>query len=94
MHTSTRSATKGAEILSTVGAAFLGAGLALLLQRWLATAAVPLLLVGIAAHGYGMFARRRLESRAGVHFARWEQALYWGCWFALAAAAAGPLFFA
>ena len=80
-----RTAMRKAEILSTTGAAILGAGLALLLERWLSPAAIPLLVLGVAAHGWGMFARRRLEADAAVAPAAWEAPVYWLCWISLAA---------
>ena len=80
-----RSAIRKAEILSTTGAAIAGAGLALLLERWLSPAALPLLVAGLAAHGWGMFQRRRLEAHSGIARAGWEAPVYWICWLALAA---------
>lgn len=79
-----RAAIRRAEILSTSGAAILGAGGALLLQRWLSPVAVPLLVLGVLSHGWAMYERRRLESHAGVTRARWEGPLYWLCWVSLA----------
>ena len=79
-----RDLMRKAEILSTTGAGVLGAGLGLLLARWLAPLALVLFLAGIAAHAWGMYARHRLESRAGVARARWEDPVYWTCWIALA----------
>ena len=73
-----------AEILSTTGAGVLGAGIGLLLARWLASLALALFAVGIAAHAWGMYARHRLDSRTGVVRARWEEPVYWLCWIALA----------
>ena len=78
-----RADIRKAELLGTMGAGVLGAGLALLLQEWLAGVAVPLLLFGLIAHAYGMFARRRLESNAAVIRAKWETPMYWLCWAAL-----------
>lgn len=80
-----RDALRRLEILGATGAAVLGAGLGLLLARWLAPFAVPLLLAGIAVHAWGMFARHRLESRQGIVRAGWEDAAYWACWLTLAA---------
>ena len=86
-----RASIRRAEVLSTVGAAFLGAGLALLAQRWVGGYGVPLLLGGVAAHGIGMAMRHRLETHAGVDRAKWEDAIYWGCWARLAGLVAWPL---
>jgi len=79
--------TKRAELLSSVGAGVLGAGLALLAAEALAPYAVAILLVGLGAHAWGMFEKHRLERQA--HSARlwWAETLYWSCWFALAALA-------
>ena len=82
--TNHRDLMRRAEILSTTGAGVLGAGLGLLLACWLAPFAVVLFLAGVAAHAWGMYARHRLESRAGVVRARWENLVYWTCWIALA----------
>ena len=86
-----RSDIRKAEVLSTVGAGVLGAGLAIALHRWVATLAIPLIVAGVVMHGWGMASRRRLESRGGVRRARWERPLYWLCWAALAAILLWPL---
>lgn len=78
-----RDSIRRAEILSTTGAGVLGAGIGLLLGRWLAPFALALLVVGIAAHAWGMYARHQLDSRTGVVRARWEEPVYWLCWIAL-----------
>lgn len=83
-----RAALRRAEFLSTTGAGLLGAGVGLLLERWLAPVATPLFLAGAAAHAWGMYARHRLESRVGVARAKWEEPLYWLCWLAIAGVAA------
>lgn len=84
MTTGLRSRIKAAELLATLGAAVLGAGVALLLQRWLVRFAVPILIVGLAIHAWGMFQKRRAESAGNVRRAPWESALYWMCWASLA----------
>jgi hypothetical protein len=61
----------------------LGAGVALLLQRWLLTFALPILIVGLAAHAWGMFEKHRVESSGNIQRARWEKVLYWACWVGL-----------
>ena len=86
-----RSELRQAEILSTVGAGVLGAGLALLLHRWFSPLALPMLLLGAFAHGWGMYRRHRLESQENVIRAQWEQAVYWLCWVALGAIFLIPL---
>jgi polyferredoxin len=80
-----RNSIRKAEILSVTGAAALGAGLALLLERWLSPVAVPLLVLGALTHGFAMLQRRRLEEHAGVARAAWEGPAYWLCWIALVA---------
>ena len=75
MNTGPRSRIKAAELLSTLGAAVLGAGVALLLQRWLVRFAVPILVVGLAVHAWGMFQKHRAESAEDVRRAPWESAL-------------------
>ena len=79
-----RSRIKKAELLSTLGAAVLGGGVALLLQRWLVPFAVPILIVGLAVHAWGMFDKHRAESAGNVQRRPWENALYWACWLVLA----------
>jgi polyferredoxin len=86
-----RSAIRKAEVLSTVGAGVLGAGLALLLHRWFASWAIPLVFLGAMVHGWAMFWRHRMESRGAVTRARWEQVVYWLCWAGLAAVPLLPL---
>lgn len=82
--TEARGSIRRAEVLSITGAATLGGGLALLLGRWLEPFALALLLAGIAAHAWGMYARHRAESQAGVQRAGWEEPVYWLCWITLA----------
>lgn len=74
---------KRAEVLSGVGAGVLGAGLALLFAHALAPYAVPLLLVGLLSHGWGMYAKHRLEAAEGVGVPRWAAWLYGACWVLL-----------
>ena len=56
--------SKRAELLSSVGAGVLGAGIALLLAKALAPYAVAILLIGLGAHAYGMFEKHQLERQA------------------------------
>jgi hypothetical protein len=77
---------KRADVLSGVGAAVLGAGLALLFARRLERYAVPLLLLGLLSHGWGMYAKHRLELAEGLELPRWAAWLYWGCWVLLVGA--------
>jgi len=77
--------SKRAELLSSVGAGILGAGIALLLAKALAPYAVAILLIGLVAHAYGMFEKHRLERQAEAARVWWAEVLYWVCWLALAA---------
>ena len=76
---------KRAELLSSVGAGVLGAGIALLLANILARYAVPILLLGLFAHAGGMFQKHRIEQHGENARVWWAEALYWLCWLALAA---------
>ena len=75
---------KSAELLSATGALVLGVGLGAALSTYIGSAAVPLLVAGIASHGWGMLQKHRLEATAAYAPAWWETALYWVCWAALA----------
>src|SRR3990170_4175962 len=76
---------KRAELLSSIGAGLLGAGMALLLATFLARYAVPILLLGLATRSVGMFKKHRLEKQGENAHVWWVEALYWLCWLALAA---------
>ena len=78
---------KRAETTSSVGAGILGGGAALLLAELLRSYAVPLVLVGLVMHAWGMYDKHRLESRTATRVVWWAEALYWTCWAALAALA-------
>lgn len=75
---------KKAELLSTLGAGVLGAGIALLLANMFERYAVPILLLGLIVHAGGMFQKHRLEQLDENIRVWWEDALYWLCWLALA----------
>jgi hypothetical protein len=79
-----RARLKSAELLSATGALVLGVGLGATLSTYIGKAAVPLLVAGIVSHGWGMLQKHRLEAKADYVPARWELALYWICWGALA----------
>lgn len=79
-----RARLKSAELLSATGALVLGVGLGAALSSYIGSAAVPLLVAGIASHGWGMLQKHRLEATADYAPAWWEMALYWVCWAALA----------
>ena len=69
-------------LLSTIGAIVAGLGLGAILQPWLGSAAVAVIIVGLAVHGLGMAGGRRVQRT------RLENYLYWGCWVALGGLAA------
>ena len=86
MTTSTHIArVKKAELLSSLGAGVLGAGIALLLPNQLAPYAIPILLLGLISHVVGMSQKHGLEQQGEVVRVWWAEALYWLCWLALAA---------
>jgi len=74
---------KLAEVTSGIGAGVLGAGVALLLPAAVAVYALPILILGVLMHGWGMFDKHRLEQSAGSVQPSWAELLYWGCWLAL-----------
>jgi hypothetical protein len=76
---------KRAALLSSLGALVLGVGLGLILPEDVRTLAVPMLVVGILAHGWGMLETHRLDRASEVAPPRWAAVLYWGCWLALLA---------
>ena len=82
MHRPSMSRVKAAELLSVLGAAFLGAGLALLWADKLGSFAVPILVGGAVAHTLGMAVKHRLER--GQSQPAWVRTLYWVCWITLA----------
>ena len=73
---------KRAETTSAIGAGVLGAGLALLFPDVLRSYAVPILVLGLVMHSWGMYDKHRLEASAALRV-WWVAALYWGCWVAL-----------
>ena len=76
-------ASKGAELASVLGAAVLGAGVALMAPQDIRAHGLPLVLVGVFVHGVGMTLKYRLEG--GARMAWWERALFYLCWFVLIA---------
>ena len=76
---------KRAELLSSLGAGVLGAGIALLLTNLLATYAIPILLLGLVSHTIGMSRKHSLEGDGNSSRVWWVEAFYWFCWVALAA---------
>lgn len=76
---------KKAELLSSLGAGVLGAGIALLLPNQLAPYAIPILLLGLISHAVGMSQKHGLDQQGEVVRLWWAEASYWLCWLALAA---------
>lgn len=72
------------DLLGGLGAGVLGAGIALLFADALQGYAVPALVIGMAAHGWAMFAKSRLERQANVELPGWAKAAQWACWLLLA----------
>jgi uncharacterized membrane protein len=75
---------KRAELLSSVGAGVLGAGIALLLADVLSPYTGAILLAGLLAHAWGMFQKHQLERQRLVARVGWIESLYWLCWLILA----------
>jgi hypothetical protein len=73
---------KLAELSSSVGAGILGVGIGALLSTWLRALSVPILLIGLLMHAWGMADKHRLEEAA--RRPGWSTALYWVCWIGLA----------
>ncbi len=62
----------------------LGAGIALLLAKFLSPYAIPILVSGLLAHAVGMFRKHALEQQREPARRWWGEGLYWLCWLALA----------
>jgi len=76
---------KKAELLATLGAGVLGAGIALLLENLLTPYSMPILLLGLISHAVGMSQKHGLEGEGKDVRVWWAEALYWLCWATLAA---------
>jgi hypothetical protein len=76
---------KQLELLGGLGAAVLGAGMALLFADWLRPYALPAIVVGIVAHGWAMLRKHRIEVSERAKPPAWETAAYWSCWLLLGA---------
>jgi hypothetical protein len=74
---------KKADLLSSAGAGALGAGLALLFAEALKPYGATILVVGLIAHGLGMFQKHQLERQETSVRSWWVEVLYWLCWLAL-----------
>ena len=80
-----RNRLKQLDMMGALGAAVLGAGVALLFSEWLLPFAVPAALVGIAAHGWSMYAKHQLERQSNIFQALWETVAFRVCWLLLVA---------
>lgn len=78
-----RRRVKRADLTSGTGALILGIGLGALVPRAVGAYAVPILVVGILLHGWGMLDKHRLESRQAIERVWWVELLYWLCWASL-----------
>ncbi|HEU0302813.1 MAG TPA: hypothetical protein VFR37_25350 [Longimicrobium sp.] len=79
---------KRAELTSAVGALVLGTGLGALFARYLAPAALAVLVAGLLLHAWGMYDKHRLERGSEAASVRYATALYRLCWGLLALLAA------
>lgn len=75
---------KRAELLSSVGAGVLGAGLALVFADALGSYKLHILLLGLVAHAFGMFRKHQLGKQGSMVRVWWAEVFYWLCWLALA----------
>lgn len=80
----TQKRLKKLELLGSFGAGILGAGIALVLVRWVQPYALPILMVGILSHGWAMLAKNRLERQANIAEPTWAIAAEWICWLMIA----------
>lgn len=75
---------KRAELTSSVGAGILGGGIALLFGLVLAPYTVPILLLGLVMHSWGMYHKHRLVSDSDSPRIKWAEWAYVVCWIGLA----------
>ena len=80
-----RTRWKRADMTSAAGAGVLGAGIGILLHRLLEAYAIPIVVLGLLMHAWGMYDKHRLESGANGGRVWWAEVLYWGCWIGLLA---------
>lgn len=71
-------------LLGGIGAGLLGAGIALLFARWLQPFAIPGIVTGVAAHGWAMYAKGKLEHQSTIRRPKWSVAAEWLCGLMLA----------
>lgn len=75
---------KQLELLGGLGAGILGAGIALVLVRWIQLYALPILMVGLVSHGWAMWAKSRLERQVNIPQPAWALVAEWICWLMIA----------
>lgn len=75
---------KRVDLLASVGAGVLGAGLGATFPTAFTSIGVALIILGGTMHALGMWQRHRLDLEAEAALPRWSSILYWGCWLALA----------
>ena len=80
---------KRAELTAGTGALVLGVGVGVLAAGAFRDWGIPILVLGLAMHGWGMFDKHRLESGQTGAPLWWETLIYWVCWLLLAAALLG-----
>lgn len=78
---------KLAELSSALGAGVLGLGAGVLLENPLRGLGLPILVVGLALHAWGMTDKHRIEASVDAARVWWSTALYWACWLGLGAVA-------
>lgn len=86
MDRAARARTRRAELAGGLGAGVLGAGLGLLLPLSARTLAIPIALIGLVSHGWGMYQKHRLEATPDDPPIWWAELTFWVCWIGLATA--------
>lgn len=71
-------------LLGSLGAGVLGAGLALLFADVLRGFGIPALLVGMAIHGWSMYAKGSADRATGTVKPRRSVVMEWICWVLMA----------
>lgn len=74
-----------AELTSSLGAGILGLGIGILAGKYLDGTGLPVLILGLVLHAWGMTDKHRLEASTGVPDVWWSTVLYWICWVLLGA---------
>ena len=77
-----------AELTSSLGAGVLGVGIGVLLASPRGGLGVPIVVLGLLLHAWGMTDKHRIEAKQGTPRVWWSTLLYWICWGCLAVLAA------